>query len=1245
MMKFKAIYLTGILLTFFQAEILAQEKAISPSLIITGQYHGLTPPLRDLPKVTDNEWQLMVNKAKRKMLNPKIRYRTYPFSESALPKGPDPVWQRQMPTGGGTRELIVNFDGSDSPYYPPDANGTAGPNHYMQTINTVYAIYDKSGTLVAGPTAMNTLFSGVTGSEYNDGDPIVLYDEQADRWLAAEFSISGSNDYMLIAVSTSNDPTGTWHKYSFDVADMPDYEKFGIWRDGYYMGTNNASGNDIYVFERSKMLLGLTAQAVGFNNGWRPSTIDDFVCVPPLDNDGPFAPSGEPGLFIAFNDDAIGGGSDQLWIYELAVNWTTPASSTFARVQQLNVSAFDSNFGSNWDNIKQPGTTRELDAIPQVIMNPPQYRNFGTYETIVCCHTVDVDNTDHAGIRWYELRRVSSGNWTVRQQGTYAPDAHSRWMGSIMLNGQNEIALGYSISSTTVYPGIRYCGQSASFYAAANGTMDVVEEIIHTGAYSQTPYNRWGDYAGMQVDPSNDHTFWFTSQYISNTGARKTKIASFALSVPPLTAAFTANPTTVCTGGQVSFTDQSLGGPTSRNWSFPGGTPSVSNIQNPSVTYNSSGIYSVTLIVGDGNSFDTLTKTAYISVSNITADFTASSTEITTGNTVSFTDYSWCNPSSWSWSFPGGTPSTSTTQNPVITYNTSGVYSVTLTATNDNGNDTEVKTDFIHVINCSNLTLPFTEDFSDGSLPNCWTIVDNQGNGQVWQFNNPANRTINTATASNGFAILDSDNYGVGNTQNADLTTPSLDLSDFTSVNLTFQHYYYHYTGSSANLSYSTNGGSTWTTIQTWTLSTDNAATFSQDLTAQLAGQSNVKFRWKYIGSYAWYWAVDDISITGTGGPNHWTGATSDAWNVASNWSNSVVPTGTEPALIAAGADNWPEYTGNLTVGSDCGNLTLASGAQMTVTGNFTINAGSSLTFNGSGTLSIGGNWIRMGTFIPGQGTVAFTGSGASVITVPVNNSDITQMNLDTFDQGMTLLSGATTGPTGDNGNGVVSLGFTFNYLGTGYTQARLSTNGWMSLNQSGTTQSANGNLFITSNPNTTLAPWFDDLTVDASGLLSYKTEGTAPNRVFIAEWKNVPAFRNQATARINFQVKLYETSNIIEFHYGNLIEGTHSGNESASIGIEDATGGSGHFIEATTGSTTTGVTNLVSTNNWPLVNYRFAPPVSSETFGNILVNKNGSYVDFNVNTTVNGSFTIMPDATYNVKNGTTVTVVGTEGN
>ncbi len=527
------IGLLGLMLSV--AGVKAQDQAISPGQIGVGQYHGLSAPLRDLPVISPEEYEKMEIDA-MKPRNEELRERSYPFAETALPKGDDPAWQLKMGSSPAPKAPIVSFDGQTSPYYPPDANGTAGPNHYMQTINSVYAIYSKTGSILAGPTNLNLLFGSVTGATCNDGDPIVLYDEQADRWLVVEFSICGANDYMLFAVSQTNDPTGSWHRYSFDVDDMPDYEKIGIWQDGYYMGTNNsgAGKKDIYVFERSKMLLGQTAQMVGFDNAWRPTTIDGFMCVPPVDNDGTFAPSGTPGLFITINDDAIAGGSDQLWIYELAVNWTTPASSTFTRSQQLAVPAFDSNFGANWDNIKQLGTTRELDAIPQVVMNAPQYRNFGTYQTLVCCHTVDVNNTDRAGIRWYELRKTT-GTWSVRQSGTYSPDTHSRWMGSIRLNGQNEIGLGYSISSTTIYPGIRYTGQTSTAYTAGAGTLDLTEQTITTGAYSQTAYNRWGDYAGLSVDPSDDRTFWFTTEYIGTSSARKSRIASFQVGAAPAT--------------------------------------------------------------------------------------------------------------------------------------------------------------------------------------------------------------------------------------------------------------------------------------------------------------------------------------------------------------------------------------------------------------------------------------------------------------------------------------------------------------------------------------------------------------------------------------------------------------------------------------------------------------------------------------------------------------------------------------
>jgi PKD repeat protein len=995
-MKNKIILLLALLPLLLPSQIVSQDKAISPSKIISGTYHGETPPLRDLPGLTEAEWQQMAEKAEQKMLNPKLRTRSFPYAETALPKGPDQAWQKEMGANRDSWPPIMNFNGQASSYYPPDANGTIGPNHYMQTINSNYAIYSRSGALLAGPTNMNLLFSGVTGSNCNDGDPIILYDEQADRWLAAEFSLCGSNDYMLIAVSTTNDPTGTWHKYSFDVADVPDYEKFGIWRNGYYMGTNTSPGNDIYVFERSQMLIGGPAQGVGFDNPWRPTTLDGFMCVPPLDNDGAFAPEGEPGLFITINDDAIGGGSDQLWIYELDVDWITPSSSTFTRTQQINVTAFDSNFGNNWDNIKQPGTTRELDAIPQVIMNPPQYRNFGSYETILCCHTVDVDATDHAGIRWYELRRLAGGDWTIRQQGTYAPDAHSRWMGSMVLNGQNEIALAYSVSSASLYPGIRYCGQSSSAYAAATGILDISEAIIHTGAYSQTASFRWGDYSALQVDPADDHTFWYINQYVGSSDARLTKIASFIFGPVVLNAIFSSTNVTPLPNTAVTFTDLSTGNPTSWTWSF-------------------------------------------------------------SPNTVTYLD---------------GTSSSS--QNPQVSFNTSGFYTVSLTASANNSNDTETRTDFIHA----------------------------------------------------------------------------------------------HY-------------------------------------------------------------------------PDLWTGATSADWSDPSNWDGTILPHAASNVTLPAAAIHWPEFNGDFSIGIHCNSLTFSSESMMTINGNFTIRLKKNLDMTAGGFIELSGNWLNNGNFTPGSGIVKFTGDGAVDVYNTIITPDIDKYLITSFPKGMTELSGASIGPTGNDGSQDVTIGFDFNYAGTYYSMLKFSTNGWLSLNLTGGTGYFNADLFSVSVPNATIAPWWDDLRDDETSFLYYKTEGDAPNRVFTAEWNRVLTWRTIATARISFQVKLYETTNIIEFHYGTFEPGSHSVNESASIGLEDEYGGPGHFLEATTGSTTMGVTNLVSPANWPAVNYRFTPAPYKETFTNVVINNTGGPVNFTLDTDIIENLTVMSGGSFKVNTGKTLTLQG----
>jgi len=933
----------------------AQDVPVHPSFIGEGVFLGVSPPLRDLPALTPAEYQAMVAKAETKVLNKKLKERFYPFAATALPQGPDPAWQKKMGTTDINRSPDVNAEGQTSPYYPPDCNGTAGPDHFMQTVNTTYAIYNKSGVLLAGPTNMNLLFSGVPGSNCNDGDPLILYDEQAARWLAVEFSLCGANDRMLVAVSTTNDPTGTWYKYSFDVDDMPDYEKFGVWQDGYYMGDNNSSGKDIYVFERAQMLIGgANPKMVGFNNPWRPTTIDGFMCVPPLDNDGPFAPAGSPGLFITINDDAIGGGSDQLWIYELTVNWNNTASSTFNRVQQIDVDPFDSNFGNTWDNITQPGTNQKLDAIPQVIMHVPQYRNFGSYQTIVCCHTVDVDNTNHAGVRWYELRKTT-GAWSIRQQGTYAPDEHSRWMGSIMLNVNNKIALGYSVSSSTVYPSIRYTGQSAGAYAAGNGIMDIPEDTIQTGAHSQTGYNRWGDYSLMCVDPVDNETFWFTSEYIGSGGTRRTKFASFHFGNTPTVITL---PATSITGTAATINGSVNPNGLETIYHFEWGTST--SYGNSTTAFSAGSDTSVVSISADITGLTTGVTYHYKAVatnadgttSGVDLTFIPGGAAVTTTAASAITDTSAT--SGGEVTTDGGSPVTArgvcwdTTANPTISGNHTtdgsgtGIFTSSLTglaanttyhvrAYATNGNGTYYGEDLQFTTLCGIInTLPFVEGFEGGAtIPSCWT---EENSNPSWQFLT-GNGTGHPATAHTGTlnAVL-MDNTSASNRNK--LITPVFDLTGYTGVQLKFWHTQEFWSPDQDELRiyYRTSSGGTWNLLQTYT---QNIPTWTEETIDLTAVSAEFQIAFEGDAKYAYGVCIDDISVTGTpdtvltvlpvnqdvnanAGNTSFAVTSNSEWNAESDviWC-TVTSTGTGNGTIIADYTENPDYVqriANITV-------------------------------------------------------------------------------------------------------------------------------------------------------------------------------------------------------------------------------------------------------------------------------------------------------------------------------------------
>ena len=372
----------------------------------------------------------------------------------------------------------------------------------------------------------------------NDGDPIVLYDRQADRWVMSQLALE--NDFsgpfwQCVAVSQTGDPTGAFYRYAFKISDtkLNDYPKFGIWPDGYYLTINQFivncnsfncteqwAGQRVVAFERDKMLQGQAAQTVTFEL----SPTQNLGRMLPADFDGSPPPAGAPAVFAQIDDDEFDPSLiplDRLQIWEFHVDWTTPSNSTFTQVALIPVAPFSSNLCSYNPCVPQPGfdflglPSPLLDTLSDRLMYRLQYRNFGAYQTLVTNHTVNVGG-DRAGIRWYELRNSGSG-WGIHQQGTYAPDdGLHRWVGSIAMDGAGNIALGYSLGSRTVYPSIAYVGRQASDQNP--GVMTEAETIMTSGTGAQEDSSgRWGDYTSLALDPTDDCTFWYTNEYLTYT--------------------------------------------------------------------------------------------------------------------------------------------------------------------------------------------------------------------------------------------------------------------------------------------------------------------------------------------------------------------------------------------------------------------------------------------------------------------------------------------------------------------------------------------------------------------------------------------------------------------------------------------------------------------------------------------------------------------------------------------------------
>jgi len=477
---------------------------------------------------------------------------------------------KNEPSGNFLSDPIVNFDGlhvgklpagddCSLTGYASDTSGAVGFNYYVQMVNTAIVVYDKSGNVLAGPVGTRRFWRDQPdcGGDQIWSDSVVRFDRYANRWIIARPGKLPKGSDLCVAVSQTSDPTGAYDQYAFEVNNdvnrlanfFNDYPKISVFPDAYYATADpnkifSGLGNTISAFERGAMLAGDP----------EPKFVTFFVPAPrdpsprdpskvthshmlAADLEGTRLPlTGTPEYIVQVQDSHLGFPADRLQVYEFHVDWDSPESSAFTPTQSLVPQPFNSNAcHDGFFCIEQPDVHQRIDSLSYgYMMQRLTYRNFGPRQSLLFDHTVAADGDpahDHAGIRWYELRMTTRGQtrspWEIYQQGTYAPDANDRWLGSMAMDRMGNIALGFSVSGSSLHPSIHYTGRRPT---DPLGTLPVGESSLIDGDGSQQSYTNFGDYSQMTIDPSDDCTFWYTGTYYpmtTNPNDWHTRIGSF----------------------------------------------------------------------------------------------------------------------------------------------------------------------------------------------------------------------------------------------------------------------------------------------------------------------------------------------------------------------------------------------------------------------------------------------------------------------------------------------------------------------------------------------------------------------------------------------------------------------------------------------------------------------------------------------------------------------------------------------
>ncbi|MDG1777058.1 MAG: T9SS type A sorting domain-containing protein [Crocinitomicaceae bacterium] len=832
----------------------SKSKTEVKSKSIPVYYHGLTESLIDYtePKGTINETTK----------SPKIGYHpkndwilNESVNQNALPQGEDLALQKHYSPANTSKALTQSWDGiSNFNVNPADPAVDVGPNHVVHMTNgpsgAYIQVYSKTGATIGSQIYFDN-FMGMPGGL---GDPIVLYDQRADRWMLSEFSNSGNN--MHVAISQTGNPTGAYHTFSFNAPSFPDYPKYSIWNDSYIITTNESGNSPIYAINRADLLSGTTTSAQRFTVpsyntiGFQATTPVSLLGTTP-------PPAGTSPMVMRMRDDAWSGvTNDALEIWDINIDWTNVSNSSVTVNTTLNMTLpFDSELCgfTSFSCIDQPGSNTNLDPLRELLMNRIMYRNFGSHESIVCCHVTDVSGNDQAGIRWYELRRIggTAGAWTLYQESTYSPDTDSRWMPSIGISASGNIGLAYNVSSSSTYPSLRYTGRKE---CDPLNQMTEPETSIATGTtYNNS--NRYGDYNSMGVDPSDGETFYFAGVYNPTTsgtariGAFSIDLCNqnaevqFDIAIETINEAEATTAASTCLDYHVIDVPISIG---------------VSPTQNADIT----------LFVTGGTA-------------TLGQDFILNNTTFTlAGPTLTGTAEIWV----YNDAVVEGT------ENIILGYtlNANGGNAVSAIANqiveiiiNDN--------DLAPTVLSTTSTL-LTQNFESGF--GTFTTI-NPSLNTPFQVGNPINSSYLTfpATNTSNFAWINDDDCNC-NQNNVDLIFPSIDLTGVTSGTLSFLSYFegktYQNNTETAEIYVSINNGApslvqAITTNIAWTTQT-------VDLTPYV-NNSNVIFSIKYSDGTGWSYGIgiDNISIIGQTPIGVQTGINSNAGMTANVGPNTTV--------------------------------------------------------------------------------------------------------------------------------------------------------------------------------------------------------------------------------------------------------------------------------------------------------------------------------------------------------------------